>query len=87
MIEQILRCDCQKIGKSTIDGIEVEGFQTTDPAYYGDIVTPDQPDLILMRWRIEDNQYRVIFSDLTEKTVTRQQLVELENALPQKDSP
>ena len=60
--------------------------QKKDPAYYGDIVTPDQPDLILMRWQIEDNQYRVIFSDLTAETVTRQQLAELENALPQEEA-
>ncbi|MCF7975584.1 MAG: zf-HC2 domain-containing protein [Phycisphaerae bacterium] len=57
-----------------------------DPAYYGDIVTPDQPDLILMRWQIEDGQYRVIFSDLTAETVTPQQLTELESVLPQKES-
>jgi len=61
--------------------------QKKDPAYYGDIVTPDQPDLVLMRWKIEDNQYRVIFSDLSAETVTRQRLAELENALPKEESP
>lgn len=57
-----------------------------NPAYYGDIVTPDQPDLILMRWQIEEGQYRVIFSDLTTQTVTLQGLAELENALPERQT-
>jgi hypothetical protein len=35
MIKQILECQYQELGRSVIDGIEVEGFQTTDPAYGG----------------------------------------------------
>jgi len=35
MIKQILACQYQGLGKSVIDGVEVEGFQTTDPAYVG----------------------------------------------------
>lgn len=33
MIKQILDCQYTELGKSVIDGVEVEGFQTTDPAY------------------------------------------------------
>jgi hypothetical protein len=50
-------------------------------AYYGDKVTADNPDAVLMRWRTEDNRYFVIFGDLTTKKVTEQALAELE-AMP-----
>jgi len=33
MVRQIIDCDYTALGTDTIDGIEVEGFQTTDPAY------------------------------------------------------
>ena len=33
MVKQILACEHTSLGKSTIYGIEVEGFQTTDPNY------------------------------------------------------
>ena len=55
-----------------------------DPAYYGDRVTPDMPDHILMRWTISENQYRVIFGDLSVKTLTANQLANLEQYLDQK---
>jgi outer membrane lipoprotein-sorting protein len=35
MIKQVLECQYQELGRSVIDGVEVEGFQTTDPAYAG----------------------------------------------------
>jgi hypothetical protein len=33
VIKGILECEHTSLGRSTIDGIEVEGFQTTDPAW------------------------------------------------------
>lgn len=53
-----------------------------DPVYYGDIVTPETPDLVLLRWKISDDEYRVIFGDLGVQTVTSAQLAELESLLP-----
>ena len=38
MIKQILECQYKALGRSVIDGIEVEGFQTTDPAYAGAVL-------------------------------------------------
>ena len=35
IIKQILSCDHTSLGQSVIDGMMVEGFQTTDPAYKG----------------------------------------------------
>ncbi len=51
-----------------------------DPAYYGDKVTPEFPHAVLMRWRVEEDKYRVIFGDLTVEDVTADELAELEAA-------
>jgi len=53
-----------------------------DPAYYGKTVTPKDADKVLMRWKVSDNEYRVIFGDLHAETVTPEKLAELEAALP-----
>jgi hypothetical protein len=53
-----------------------------DPAYYGDRVTPKDPYRILMRWKVSDSEYRVIFGDLHAETVSGKKLAELEAALP-----
>jgi len=52
-----------------------------DPAYYGDKVTAEFPHAVLVRWKMADNTYRVIFGDLSIKDVTPEKLSELE-ALP-----
>lgn len=48
------------------------------PAYYGMTVTPKDADKVLLRWKVSDNEYRVIFGDLRAKTVTAEELAELE---------
>lgn len=50
-----------------------------DPMYYGENVTPGDSDLILLRWRLDDGKYRVIFGDLDQKDVSAEQLAEWEN--------
>jgi len=52
-----------------------------DPAYYGKTVTPKDADKVLMRWKVSDNEYRVIFGDLHAETVSPEKLAELEAAL------
>ena len=49
-----------------------------EPAYYGKTVTSKDSDKVLMRWKVDDGQYRVIFGDLGIKTVTAEELAELE---------
>jgi outer membrane lipoprotein-sorting protein len=51
-----------------------------DPAYYGDKVTPEFPHAVLLRWKTEEDNYRVIFGDLTAEDVTADELAELEAA-------
>jgi outer membrane lipoprotein-sorting protein len=53
-----------------------------DPAYYGKTVTPKDADKVLLRWKLSDNEYRVIYGDLHAETVTKEKLAELEAALP-----
>jgi len=53
-----------------------------DRAYYGKTVTPKDADKVLMRWKVSDKEYRVIFGDLHAETVTPARLAELEAALP-----
>ena len=53
-----------------------------DPAYYGKTVTPKDADKVLVRWKVSDSEYRVIYGDLHAETVTTEKLAELEAALP-----
>jgi outer membrane lipoprotein-sorting protein len=50
-----------------------------EPVYYGRTVGPDDVDAILMRWKINDNEYRVIFGDLSAMDVSAEKLNKLEN--------
>jgi len=54
-----------------------------DPAYYGKTVTPKDADKVLLRWKLSDSEYRVVFGDLHVQTVSAEVLAELEKALPQ----
>jgi hypothetical protein len=58
------------------------GPASKDSAYYGETVTPKDADKVLMRWKVSDNEYRVIYGDLHAETVTPEKLAELEKALP-----
>jgi len=57
-------------------------WDSKDPAYYGKTVTTKDADKVLMRWKVSDNEYRVIFGDLHAATVSPEKLAELEKALP-----
>jgi len=55
--------------------------ENKDVAYYGDTVSAEHPHAVLMRWRGDDDQYRVIMGDLTIRAATGEELAELE-AMP-----
>ena len=57
--------------------------ENKDVAYYGDKVTAQDVDKVLMRWKISDNEYRVIFGDLSTLDVGAEKLAELEKLKPQ----
>ena len=54
-----------------------------DPAYYGQTVRPDDINKVLLRWKLDDGQYRVIYGDLRAETVSPEKLAELENLVRQ----
>ncbi len=58
------------------------GAQQKDPVYRGDVVTPSDIKLPLMRWKLSDSEYRVVFGDLHAETVSSEALATLEAALP-----
>ena len=49
-----------------------------DPAYHGDRVDGRDFDRVLLRWRLEDGRYRIIFGDLRTETVAAEELERLE---------
>lgn len=49
-----------------------------DAAYYGGTVTTQDVEKVLLRWKISDDQYRVIFGDLSTLDVSYDELVQLE---------
>lgn len=52
-----------------------------EPAYYGNVVTPQDADKVLMRWRISNKEYHIIFGDLHTETVSPEKLAQLEGAM------
>ncbi len=52
-----------------------------EPAYYGDEVTAEWPDSVLMQWKVSENQYRVIYGDLTAENVSGEELAEMQPKL------
>jgi hypothetical protein len=55
-----------------------------EAVYYGDKVTADNPELVLLRWKVSDGKYRVIFGNLTATDVNAEELAELEKPLLEK---
>ena len=51
------------------------------PAYYGEDVKAGDANAVLMRWKVTDNTYRVIFGDLSVENVTAEKLKEMEQAI------
>jgi hypothetical protein len=58
---------------STMMGTNNKGY-----AYHGEYVTPEDSDQVLMRWKISESEYRVIFGDLHAETISIETLKELE---------
>ncbi|MGB2865534.1 MAG: LamG domain-containing protein [Sedimentisphaerales bacterium] len=54
--------------------------ESKDPAYYGNKVTAEFPHAVLLRWKIGDDRYRVVFGDLSIRNVTSDELGRLEAA-------
>ena len=64
-----------KYGAKHVGRLEAEG---KEPVYSGATVTTADVDKVLLRWKLNDNLYRVIFGDLRIEDVSPGRLVELE---------
>lgn len=51
-----------------------------DPAYYGDQVTPQDTDAVLMRWKTDGGKYKVIFGDLSAVEMAYEDMIKIEPA-------
>lgn len=49
-----------------------------EPVYYGETVGPEDVEAVLLRWKINDSEYRVILGDLSAMDVSAEKLAELE---------
>jgi hypothetical protein len=49
-----------------------------EAVYYGDSVTSENPEAVLLRWKVSDNEYRIIFGDLSVGSATAEELANLE---------
>lgn len=58
--------------------------QGVDVAYYGDGVSPEDSDAVLMQWKLPDGRYRVILGDLTERDVGAEELIKLQTRMLKK---
>ena len=64
-----------KYGVQFFDTLQTEG---KDPAYYGQTVTAVDANKVLLRWKLDNGQYRVILGDLRIQDVSPTRLAELE---------
>jgi hypothetical protein len=86
--EQLDKLDQEQIMNKTMQitqPLQSPGFfymmlvqEKKEPVYHGETVTPEDTDAILLRWKVSDNDYRVIFGDLSAGNVTAEELAELE---------
>jgi hypothetical protein len=51
-----------------------------DPMYYGDRVGPADADAVLMRWRLDNGKYKVIFGNLSSVEMAYEDMVKIEPA-------
>ena len=65
-------------GSSAMGWINSLQRENPDCAYHGKTVTPQDADKVLLRWKLDDGTYRVIFGDLKSATVSADRLKELE---------
>jgi len=64
-----------KYGAQYFGTLESEG---KEPVYSGATVTAADVDKVLLRWKLDDGKYRVIFGDLRIEDVSTERLAELE---------
>jgi len=59
------------LGLGTINRILTDN---ADAAYHGKIVGPQNADKVLLRWRLDDGRYQIIYGDLRREVVDGERL-------------
>jgi hypothetical protein len=62
----------------------VQNQKFKDVVYYGDSVDPSDSNAVLIQWKVSDGEYRVVFGDLREETVSAEELIRLQTRMLQK---
>ena len=57
-----------------------------DVIYYGDRAGPKDSNAVLLQWKLSDGNYRIIFGDLHEGTVSPEELIKLQAQMLQKNA-
>ena len=55
-----------------------------DVVYYGDSIDRQDSNAVLMQWKVSEGRYKVLFSDLREREVSAEELIELQARMLQK---
>ena len=55
-----------------------------DVVYYGDSVDLQDNNAVLIQWKLSNGEYRVVFGDLREETVSAEELIRLQVRMLQK---
>ena len=50
--------------------------ENKEPVYYGETVKLGDSNKVLLRWKLDDGQYQVIYGDLHAETVTKEKMKE-----------
>jgi hypothetical protein len=62
----------------------VQNQKFKDVVYYGDSVDPRDSNAVLIQWKVSEGEYRVVFGDLREETVSAEELIRLQGRMLQK---
>jgi hypothetical protein len=55
-----------------------------EAVYFGDIADPRDKNAVLIQWKLSDGEYRVVFGDLHEETVSAEELIRLQSRMLRK---
>jgi len=67
--------DINKVARTKYEYLLQQGRDVT---YYGDSAVSDDKGTVLIHWKLDDGSYKVVFGDLTEQTVSAEQLIKLQ---------
>ena len=52
--------------------------QGKEVVYYGDSVSPEDSNAVLIHWKLPDGRYTIVLGDLRKKTVSAEELIKLQ---------